>query len=169
MTIKLEHLGQDAAGSVVVHGVDTVDAVTHLCHALVHGGGPIEPIVVLDLTNAPLTAQAALAELRRTADTLARSRRWLGVVEPWHARAAQGEDGWYGTPAAALAAGRRYAALVTGRSTSHVSTIGAAVAGTIAWTPELLGAVAVRGWSLLRSCAGALRSGTGAVGRRFLD
>ena len=115
MSVKLDHRPGGNAPAVVISGVDSVDAIRYLCDSLEHGSGPDEPIVVLDLTGAAVAAEAAAPEIRRTVDSLAHTYRWLGIVEPVHAIATHGQDGWYTSAPAALAAGHRYAALVLGR------------------------------------------------------
>ena len=111
MTVTLEHHGIDR---VVVHGVDTTAALAHLCHSLEVGAGPDARVVVIDLTDAPLVAQAATTSIGAAAQALAHSHRWLGVVEPVHAVAAHEADAWYATTHSALAAGDRYLSFVTG-------------------------------------------------------
>lgn len=157
MTVKLEHLG-GAVQAIVVRGVDSVEAVTHFCDSLERGGGPTEPIVVLDLTEAPGTAQTMSHALHRTAQTLAQSQRWMGVVEPQHALATH-NNGWYRTPAAAVAAGRRYASLITGQRppAEQLSIVVGGLTGAITWAPEVLAAMLRRGERALRTATTTLR------------
>lgn len=138
MSVHLEHAGRGVVRAAIVGGLDTLPALRHLCLELESGGGLSEPIVVIDLTAAPVVAQAAEADLDRTARELQRTHRWLGVVEPQHAAAAP-SDGWYVSTGAAVKAGRTYLNWVLGRPQlkGHVETAITGLFGVLSWIPAV--------------------------------
>lgn len=136
MPVTFEHRGESG---VVVRGVDTTDALRHLCRSLEVGTAPDARVVVIDLSGAPIVAQESQAAISVTASALGRSRRWLGVVEPLHAAASGHSDGWYTSVGSALNAGARYLALMRGEqgARSQLAVAVRGMAGVVSWAPQM--------------------------------